>query len=233
MLNICDQVRIRISTLCCKFPCSTFHPRFAGAKGFDVVQYVGVENMVRLVRSVGIETFLIGLAEYIEMISGAGPLSRKPLVWRAIRGRRDRTDADARRRALRLQVRQRPPEEHDMRPADGDGLRRSLGRRTGYPCLLSEMTIMTALADGRDLRRRRKVSGPTRRPVMAIIGLGAQSEFQALAFRALLGISNCGCSISTPAARQVPGEPRRHGSRDRFVAKTAEEAVRAPTSSRR
>lgn len=59
---------------------------------------------------------------------------------------------------------------------------------TGYPFLIAEMTIMTAL---RTAAMSALAAGYLARPdarTMAIIGLGAQAEFQAEAFRALLGI---------------------------------------------
>ncbi|HEY0917639.1 ornithine cyclodeaminase [Devosia sp.] len=60
--------------------------------------------------------------------------------------------------------------------------------RTGYPLLISEMTLLTALrtAATSALAARALARPDSRR--MALIGTGAQSEFQAHAFRALLGI---------------------------------------------
>src|SRR5580700_369166 len=59
---------------------------------------------------------------------------------------------------------------------------------TGYPLLLSELTFTTALrtAAMSALAARRMARHSSR--VMALIGNGAQSEFQAIAFHALLGI---------------------------------------------
>src|SRR6202453_826779 len=59
---------------------------------------------------------------------------------------------------------------------------------TGYPMLLSEMTFVTALrtAAMSALAARRMTTAGTR--VMALIGNGAQSEFQAIAFHDMLGI---------------------------------------------
>ena len=59
---------------------------------------------------------------------------------------------------------------------------------TGYPLLLSELTLTTALrtAATSALAARTLARPGSRR--MALIGNGAQSEFQAIAFHALLGI---------------------------------------------
>jgi len=59
---------------------------------------------------------------------------------------------------------------------------------TGYPLLLSELTLTTALrtAATSALAARRMARAGSR--VMALIGNGAQSEFQAIAFHHLLGV---------------------------------------------
>ena len=59
---------------------------------------------------------------------------------------------------------------------------------TGYPLLLSELTVTTALRTAAmSALAARWMARPDSR-VMALIGNGAQSEFQALAFHRLLGI---------------------------------------------
>ena len=60
---------------------------------------------------------------------------------------------------------------------------------TGYPLLLSELTLTTALRTAATSALvARRLARPQARS-MALIGNGAQSEFQALAFHALLGIT--------------------------------------------
>ncbi len=59
---------------------------------------------------------------------------------------------------------------------------------TGYPRLISEMTVLTALRTAAtSAMAARCLASPGAR-TMALIGSGAQSEFQALAFKAALGI---------------------------------------------
>jgi ornithine cyclodeaminase len=59
---------------------------------------------------------------------------------------------------------------------------------TGYPLLLSEMTVTTALRTAAmSALAARAMARPESR-VMALIGNGSQSEFQAIAFHRLLGI---------------------------------------------
>jgi ornithine cyclodeaminase len=60
--------------------------------------------------------------------------------------------------------------------------------QTGYPLLLSEMTLLTALRTAATSAMAAKWLAPKGARVMALIGNGAQAEFQALAFKAICGI---------------------------------------------
>lgn len=71
---------------------------------------------------------------------------------------------------------------------------------TGYPLLISEMTLLTALrtaATSAVVARHLARTDATR---MALIGTGSQSEFQSLGFRALLGINQLALWDTDPAA---------------------------------
>lgn len=59
---------------------------------------------------------------------------------------------------------------------------------TGYPVMLSEMTLLTALRTAATSAMAARHLAPEGADTMALIGNGAQSEFQALAFRAVNGI---------------------------------------------
>lgn len=59
---------------------------------------------------------------------------------------------------------------------------------SGYPLLISEMTLLTALRTAATSAFAASVLARPDSRVMALVGAGAQSEFQALAFQALLGI---------------------------------------------
>lgn len=73
---------------------------------------------------------------------------------------------------------------------------------TGYPLLLSELTLTTALrtAATSALVARRMARSDSR--VMALIGNGSQSEFQAIAFHHMLGIQEVRLFDTDPAATQ-------------------------------
>jgi ornithine cyclodeaminase len=70
---------------------------------------------------------------------------------------------------------------------------------TGYPVLLSEMTILTALRTAATSAMAAKWLGP-KTEVMALIGNGAQAEFQALAFHKVCGIREVRLYDIDPAA---------------------------------
>ncbi len=71
---------------------------------------------------------------------------------------------------------------------------------TGYPTFLAEMTITTALRTAATSALAAKHLARKDAKVMAMIGLGAQSEFQALAFKAILGIKTLRVFDVDPAA---------------------------------
>ncbi len=83
----------------------------------------------------------------------------------------------------------------------------------GYPRLLSELTVTTALRTAAtSVLAARHMARPDSR-VMALIGNGAQGEFQAIAFHTLLGIEEIHLFDTDPAAtdklvRNLRGYPR-------------------------
>ena len=98
---------------------------------------------------------------------------------------------------------------------------------TGLPLLLSEMTLATALRTAATSVMAARVLARPGSRVMALIGNGAQSEFQALAFHHLMGISELRLFDIDPAAttrlrRHLSGVP---GLKVRAFSSTAE-AVR-------
>ncbi|MDR6868069.1 ornithine cyclodeaminase [Microbacterium resistens] len=61
---------------------------------------------------------------------------------------------------------------------------------SGYPTLWSEMTILTALRTAATSAMAARALAPENATTMAMIGTGSQAEFQAIAFRTLLGINS-------------------------------------------
>ncbi len=73
---------------------------------------------------------------------------------------------------------------------------------SGYPTFVAEMTVLTALRTAAaSAMAARALARPDSR-TMAMIGTGSQSEFQALAFRAVLGIDRLRVWDTDPAAME-------------------------------
>ncbi len=71
---------------------------------------------------------------------------------------------------------------------------------TGYPVMLTEMTLLTALRTAATSAMVAKHLAPKDATTMALIGNGAQSEFQALAMRAVCGVNRLRLYDTDPAA---------------------------------
>ena len=71
---------------------------------------------------------------------------------------------------------------------------------TGYPVLLSEMTLLTALRTAATSAMAAKYLAPENATTMALIGNGAQAEFQALGFKAICGLTHVRLYDIDPAA---------------------------------
>ncbi len=83
---------------------------------------------------------------------------------------------------------------------------------TGAPLLLSELTLTTALRTAAmSALAAKKLARPQSR-VMALIGNGAQSEFQALAFKHLVGITELRLfDVDPQATAKLVANLQRHG----------------------
>ncbi|WP_421953855.1 ornithine cyclodeaminase [Polaromonas sp.] len=154
-----------------------------------MVAYIGIEGIQRIVERVGVAAFIEGLAAEIEadyrrwndfdksmrhaVHSPAGVIELMPI-------------SDGRL--------------YSFKYVNGHPQNTSLGLltvtafgvladvKTGYPLLLSELTVTTALRTAAmSALAARWLARPDSR-AMALIGNGAQSEFQAIAFHHMLGI---------------------------------------------
>ena len=153
------------------------------------VPFVSVEAMMALVRRVGLRPMLRGLAEAIE-----ADFRR----WEQF-DKTPRVAAHSPGGVIELMPAS-DGELYGFKYVNGhpsntrDGLQTVtafgvLARvDTGYPVLLSEMTILTALRTAAMSALAATHLAPRDARVMAMIGNGAQCEFQALAFQELCGI---------------------------------------------
>ena len=102
---------------------------------------------------------------------------------------------------------------------------------TGLPRLLCELTLATALRTAATSALvARRLARPGSR-VMALIGNGAQAEFQALAFRDLVGIRRLRLFDTDPAATaKLVANLRGSGLQLQVCASAARRRSRVPTS---
>lgn len=155
----------------------------------NLVPFVSVDKMMKLVLHIGIERVLMDLAAEIE-----ADFRRWPQF--------DKTPRVASHSDVGV-IELMPTSDgttYGFKYVNGhpSNLRRGLQTvtafglladvATGYPLLLSEMTILTALRTAATSAMAAKHLAPKEARVMAMIGNGAQAEFQALAFKAICGI---------------------------------------------
>ena len=167
------------------------------------MRYVGVDNMVRLVRAVGVEAYLTGLADYIEQdFRRWAEFEKAPRV--ASHSRDGVIElmptSDGALYGFKYVNGHPKNTQSGLQTVTAFGVLADVG--TGYPRLLSEMTITTALRTAATSAVAARYLARKDAAVMAIIGLGSQSEFQALAFKALNGIHRLRVFDIDPAATE-------------------------------
>jgi ornithine cyclodeaminase len=156
-----------------------------------MVQFVGVNNVIRWVRHRGIETVLAELGTYLEhdyrnwpgfeaaprvaSHSTVGVIELMPTSNGELYGFKYVNG-------------------HPSNPARGLQTVTAFGVladvATGYPLLVAEMTVLTALRTAATSAMAASSLARKDSTTMAMIGAGTQAEFQALAFRGSLGIQS-------------------------------------------
>lgn len=154
-----------------------------------LVPFVSVDHMMQLVHHIGLETMLAGLADAIEADFRRWELFDKT----------PRIPAHSEHGVIELMptsdgevygfkyVNGHPRNTRDgLQTVTAFGLLADM--HTGYPKLFSEMTLLTALRTAAMSALAAKHLAPKGAKVMAMIGNGAQSEFQSRAFQRVCGI---------------------------------------------
>lgn len=196
-------------------------------KQLNVVPFVSVDRMMRLVHSVGIERFLTELAGYIEEdFRRWQSFDKTPrIASHSVDGVIElMPTSDGKLYGFKY-VNGHPKNTRDgLQTVTAFGLLADVA--TGYPVLLSEMTMLTALRTAAMSAVAGKYLAPKGGRTMALIGNGAQSEFQALAFKALLGVDKLRLYDIDPAAsRKCAGNLARQGFASIEICGAAAEAV--------
>ena len=192
----------------------------------NIVPFVSVDHMMKLVLSVGVETFLKELADYVE---------EDFRRWENF-DKTPRVASHSKEGVIELMptsdgtlygfkyVNGHPKNTREgLQTVTAFGVLADVG--SGYPMLLTEMTILTALRTAATSAVAAKHLAPKNSSTMAIIGNGAQSEFQALAFKALLGVDKLRLYDLDPEATAKCMRNLQGAGFNIVACKTVEEAV--------
>lgn len=192
-----------------------------------MVRFVSVRNLTRWVAAQGAESILSGMIDYLEHDFRRWPsFETSP-----------RVASHSRLGVIELM----PTSDgetygfkyvngHPANPRTGHQTVTAFGVladvATGYPTFWSEMTILTALRTAATSAMAAKVLARPDSRTMALIGTGSQSEFQALGFRAALGIDRLRIWDTDPAATAKFVRNTAPLGFDVVVAENAHDAVR-------
>ncbi len=191
-----------------------------------LVPFVSVDHMMQLINHTGLMQMMIGLSEYIE-----SDFKRWELF--------DKTPRVASHSAEGV-IELMPTSDgevygfkyvngHPKNTKDGLQTVTAFGLladvTTGYPVLLSEMTLLTALRTAATSAMAAKFLAPKDATTMAMIGNGAQSEFQSLAMQAICGITHVRLYDVDPLATQKAAGHLAAAGLKVTACKTAQEAI--------
>lgn len=164
-------------------------PTAPSLDSLNLVPFVSVDNMMKLILTIGVEQAIGGIAKQIE-----SDFSR----WESF-DKTPRVASHSKEGVIELMPTS-DGEVYGFKYVNGHPKNTKEGLQTvtafglladvytGYPVLLTEMTILTALRTAAMSAVAAKHLAPKDARVMAMIGNGAQCEFQALAFKSICGI---------------------------------------------
>ncbi|SFD77575.1 ornithine cyclodeaminase [Sulfitobacter brevis] len=168
-----------------------------------LVPFVSVDHMMKLINHIGVEEMLRGLAAYIEADFRRWELFDKT----------PRVASHSEKGVIELMPTS-DGEVYGFKYVNGHPGNTKGGFQTvtafgllanvanGYPVLLTEMTILTALRTAATSAVVARLLAPKGAHVMAMIGNGAQSEFQSLAMKAICGVDEVRLYDIDPAATE-------------------------------
>jgi len=191
-----------------------------------LVPFVSVDHMMQLVHRVGLEDMLRGLAAYIEADFRRWELFDKTprVASHSAEGVIElMPTSDGEVYGFKYVNGHPKNMKEGLQTVTAFGLLADVGN--GYPVLLSEMTLLTALRTAATSALVAKYLAPERSSTMAMIGNGAQSEFQSLAMKAICGIDSVRLwDIDPKATEKCAANLAGHGLRVVPCA-SAEEAI--------
>ncbi|MEJ6477876.1 MAG: ornithine cyclodeaminase [Octadecabacter sp.] len=154
-----------------------------------LVPFVSVDHMMQLVHSIGITQVLRDLADYIEADFKRWELFDKTprVASHSAEGVIElMPTSDGEVYGFKYVNGHPKNMKEPLQTVTAFGLLADVGN--GYPVLLSEMTLLTGLRTAATSALVGRYLAPKGATTMAMIGNGAQSEFQCMAFQAICGI---------------------------------------------
>lgn len=191
-----------------------------------MVPFVSVDNMMKIVDTIGIHKIVAEIAEYVEADF---------LRWDLF-DKTPRVAAHSKEGVIELMPTS-DGETYGFKYVNGHPANMARGFQTvtafgvlarvdnGYPVLFSEMTILTALRTAATSAVAAKYLAPKNSKVMGMIGNGAQCEFQALAFKEVVGIETVRLYDIDPAATEKAVRNLTGTGLNVIACKSAEDAV--------
>lgn len=191
-----------------------------------LVPFVSVDNMMRLVHHIGIDQMLQDLVAYIE---------EDFRRWELF----DKTPRVASHSDVGV-IELMPTSDgeaygfkyvngHPKNTAEGLQTVTAFGLLadvyTGYPVLLTEMTLLTALRTAAMSALAAKYLAPKGADTMAMIGNGAQSEFQSLAMQAIVGLKSVRLFDKDPDATRKAARNLADSGLDVVICTNPEDAI--------
>jgi ornithine cyclodeaminase len=166
-----------------------------------VVRFVNVPNMARWIADTGVEDIIRGMVAYLdEDFARWEEFEKSPRVAsHSPNGVIElMPTSDGETYAFKY------VNGHPSNPRNGFQTVTAFGVlanvSNGYPTFWAEMTLLTALRTAATSALAARALARPDSAVMAMIGTGTQAEFQALAFRAIMGISSLRVWDTDPAA---------------------------------
>ncbi len=191
-----------------------------------MVPFVSVDDMMKIVNTIGPAKIIADIADYIEADF---------LRWEQF-DKTPRVAAHSDEGVIELMPTS-DGETYGFKYVNGHPANMARGFQTvtafgvlarvdnGYPVLLSEMTVLTALRTAATSAVAAKHLAPKGSKTMAMIGNGAQCEFQALAFQQVIGIDTVRLYDIDPEATAKAARNLAETGLTIIPCKTAQEAV--------
>jgi len=191
-----------------------------------MVPFISVQDMMRIVNSIGVTQMIVEISSYIE----------EDFKRWALFDKTPRVAAHSSEGVIELMPTS-DGEYYGFKYVNGHPANMARGFQTvtafgvlakvvnGYPVLVSEMTILTALRTAATSALAAKYLAPKGARAMGMIGNGAQCEFQALAFQEIVGIKAVRLYDIDPKASRKAEKNLEKSGLEVIICSSAEAAV--------